>query len=65
MACITMFAPKAMATTQVMRVIRCECADSQWNGSTDRTPLSMNWVVVSDGDGRRVLRAWCERDQDC
>lgn len=58
MACMAAFAPMAMATTQVARVIRYESA-GPWISemATGRLPLRMNWVVVTDKDGSRRLRA--------
>jgi len=58
MACIAVFTPMAMATTQVARVIRYESAEP-WilEKTMARQPLRMNWVVVTDKDGKRALRA--------
>lgn len=57
MACMIQFAP-AMATTQLARVSYYENAvDRQVIPViTERGPLHMNWVAVTDGDGNRVLR---------
>jgi len=58
MACLTLFAsPVAMATTQLARVIRYEVsAPWQTEPTTERQPLRMNWVVVTDKNGTRRLR---------
>jgi hypothetical protein len=57
MACITVFAPMAMATTELTRVIHHEDASTrQFDGSVERTPLSMSWVVVTDSAGKRKLQ---------
>ena len=51
MACMTLFAqPLAMATTQLTRVVRCEDFSTlHIESKTDRSPLHMSWVVVTDG----------------
>ncbi len=66
MACIAVFSPMAMATTQVARVIRYEPAEPWISEKTmPRQPLRMNWVVVTDKDGSRRLRAqWRTADRD-
>ena len=53
MACITLFAqPMAMATTQLARVIHNEDVFTcTWEGSVERSPLRMSWVVVTDSAG--------------
>jgi hypothetical protein len=58
MACITLFAqPMAMATTQLVRVLHYEHAStSHLEGTVERKPLSMSWVVVTDTDDGRTLR---------
>jgi hypothetical protein len=58
MACITLFpSPVTMATTQLARKIHYEVsAPWQSEPTTDRQPLRMNWVVVTDRNGRRRLR---------
>ena len=58
MACITLVAqPLTMATTQFARVVQYEDAPaSQFEVKVDRSPLRMNWVVVTDSDGRPQLR---------
>jgi hypothetical protein len=46
-----------MATTQLARVIRYEVsAPWQTEPTTERQPLRMNWVVVTDKNGTRRLR---------
>lgn len=55
MACLTMFAPAiAMATTQLTRAIGYE---ESWRMeiNNERSPLRMNWVVVTDENGNRKL----------
>ena len=58
MACMTLFAqPMAMATTQLARAIHCEKASAcPMDGNVERKPLSMSWVVVTDGNGNRKLQ---------
>ena len=57
MACITLTAPMAMATTQLARVIHYEDASTQQVESrVERTPLRMSWVVATDSDGKRKLQ---------
>jgi hypothetical protein len=66
MACIAIFSPMAMATTQVTRVIRYESAEPRVSEKTsERQPLRMNWVVVTDKDGSRRLRAEWLRTDSC
>jgi hypothetical protein len=46
----------AIATTQLARVIHCDSASTwQLEGTVERQPLSMSWVVVTDSDGSRKL----------
>ena len=49
MACMTLIAPMAMATTQLARVVRYEEASILENPRLERTPLRMSWVVATDG----------------
>jgi hypothetical protein len=58
MACITQFAPAlAMAATQVARVVRVEeLATRQLECVSERAPLRMNWVAVTDSGGNRTLQ---------
>jgi len=57
MACITLFAPVAMATTQLSRVTHYEDASTlQVESNVERTPLRMSWVVATDSDGNRKLQ---------
>ncbi len=58
MACITQFAPAlAMAATQVARVVRVEeMATRQPQRVSERAPLRMNWVAVTDSGGNRTLQ---------
>lgn len=58
MACITLFAaPMAMATTQLARVIRYDdTSTGQPEENPARNSLRMNWVVVTDTNGKRALR---------
>ena len=56
MACMTVFAPMAMATTQLAHVVRYEDSTSwQTEWSSESAPLRMNWVVVTDENGNRKL----------
>ena len=49
MACITLIAPVAMATTQLARVIHYEGASTLHAVSrVERTLLRMSWVVATD-----------------
>jgi hypothetical protein len=67
MACITLFAqPMAMATTQLARVIHNEDVFTcPWEGSVERSPLRMSWVVVTDKNGNRQLRMRWASAEDC
>ena len=56
MACMTLIAPMAMATTQLAHVVRCEDAPVSQETRVERTPLRMSWVVATDGNGKRTLR---------
>jgi len=57
MACITLVAPMAMATTELTRAIHCEHAWTwQFQENVERKSLSMSWVVVTDGNGNRKLQ---------
>ena len=57
MACITLLTPQvAMATTQFERVIGYEVSAPWQESNTERQPLRMNWVVVTDKNGRPSLR---------
>jgi len=67
MACMIVLAPAlaTMATTQLARVVRCEPALAwQPQSNVERTPLRMNWVVVTDADGSRRLRMCWKGDGD-
>jgi hypothetical protein len=58
MACIALFAPAiAVATKQFARAVRFG-ADAPWQmmEKVDQTALRMNWIVVTDDKGVRVLR---------
>jgi hypothetical protein len=56
MTCMTALAqPMAMATTQLARVIRYEVSAPRQEQNAGHTPR-MNWVVVTDSVGNRVLR---------
>jgi hypothetical protein len=64
MTCITLLAqPMAMATTQLARVIRYEVSAPRQE-HTGHTPR-MNWVVVTDKNGNRVLRMQWTADEGC
>jgi hypothetical protein len=57
MASITLFAPMAVATTKLARVIHCEDASNlHFETSVERKPISMSWVVVTDREGNRKLQ---------
>jgi hypothetical protein len=64
MACMTLAAPVAMATTQLARVIGYEVFAPWQEEKTERQPLRMNWVVVTGSDGSRVLRSQWAADED-
>ena len=55
MACMTLIAPMAMATTQLARVVRYEETSVSQETRVERTPLRMSWVVATDGNGKRTL----------
>ena len=55
MACMTLIAPVAMATTQLARVVRYEEPLVSEETRVERAPLRMSWVVATDGDGKRKL----------
>jgi len=60
MACMTLFAPMAMATTQLARVIHDEDTSfCEPELSVERNPLRMSWVVTTDEQGcRRLKMTW-------
>jgi hypothetical protein len=63
---MTIFAqPTAMATTQLARRICFENSTAEFAERTvERPQLSMNWVVVTDENGKRQLRMrWTEAEQ--
>jgi hypothetical protein len=60
MACMTLFAPMAMVTTELARVIHDQ---DTWlcepELSVERNPLRMSWVVTGDEQGcRRLKMTW-------
>lgn len=67
MACMAVFlTPIAMATTQLTRATHSETA-VPWNPEECTIParVRMSWVVVTDNDGSRRLRAkWLPVDSD-
>lgn len=65
MASITMFAPPmTMATTQLTReAARAVVARVRFEGSRAADAPRMNWVVVTDKNGRRRLRMNWAADQ--
>ena len=66
MACITLLAPSvAMATTQFTHAIQYEVAAPWQEQNTERQPLRMNWVVVTDKNGSRSLRMRWTAARDC
>ena len=55
MTCMTaLLQPIPMATTELARVIRYEVSASRREQNTGHAPR-MNWAVVTDRDGNRVL----------
>ena len=54
----------AMATTQLVRVIRYEVSAPRKEQNTGHTPR-MNWVVVTDSVANRVLRMQWVAEEDC
>jgi len=60
MACMTLFAPVAMATTQLARAIHEEdvsCCEPEL--TVERNPLRMTWVLTTDEQGcRRLKMTW-------
>ena len=57
MACITVFAPWAMATTQLTRIVPFEeVFPVQPETNLDRSTLRMSWVAAVGPEGNRVLR---------
>jgi hypothetical protein len=56
MACMTLNAPLAMATTQLARVVRYEETFVPQETRVERTPLRVSWVVATDGNGKPTLR---------
>jgi hypothetical protein len=59
MSCITLSAHNTtMATTQVTRAAsRSFCWPRLEEQKAERTPVRMNWVVVTDENGNRQLRS--------
>jgi hypothetical protein len=60
MACMTLIAPMAVATTELARVIHDEDA---WfcepELSVEHNPLRVSWVVTTDEQGcRRLKMTW-------
>jgi len=63
MACLTLFAPLAMATTQLMDAVDHEHGSTgQREESTERRSLHLSWVVVTDGGERRLSMEWSSTD---
>jgi hypothetical protein len=60
MACMTLLAEMAMATTELARVIHDEDAGfCEPELSVERNPLRMSWVVTTDEPGcRRLKMTW-------
>jgi hypothetical protein len=66
MACITLFAPVAMATTQLARLVRYENAPSlRLVDNSESNLLRMSWVVATDDNGNRCLRMHWMSAEDC
>lgn len=56
MSCIALIAqPLTMATTPLVRVVPRE-SRLQFDLAANRASVRMNWVVVTDIDGKRQLR---------
>jgi len=65
MACITLFAPLAMATTQLARAVQYENVSGlQLRDFVDRKTLRMSWVVVTDSNGNRKLQMQWRASRD-
>jgi hypothetical protein len=54
-----------MATTQFTRAVQYEVAPPWQEQNTERQPLRMNWVVVTDKNGSRSLRMRWTAARDC
>ena len=66
MCCMAlMLQPAAMATTQFDRPLCLENSQTEFDGQiAGRPQLSMSWVVVTEGDGKRHLRIrWTGRKE--
>jgi hypothetical protein len=58
MSCMTLFAPRTMATTQLAQTTCRENCDF-WLidfAAERKRPLNLSWVVVTDEQGSRRLR---------
>jgi len=63
---MTLFAqPMAMATTQLVRAVQPEDTFSWLESKAEQQPLRMNWVVVTDENGKRKLRMHWVAVKDC
>jgi hypothetical protein len=60
MACMTLFAPMTMATTQLARAIHdVDVSFCEPELSVERNPLRMSWVVTTDEQGyQRLKMTW-------
>jgi hypothetical protein len=57
MACMSLLTPSvAMTTTQFTRAIPYRVPALGREQNADTQPLRMNWIVVTDRNGRRSLR---------
>jgi hypothetical protein len=67
MACIALFAPVAMATSELVPAIHYEDVSAgQFESNVERRSLRMSWVVVTDSNGRRKLQMqWAPSENPC
>jgi hypothetical protein len=57
MACMPLFAPMTMATSELARVIHNpDVSFCEPELGVERNPLRMSWVVTTDEQGRRRLK---------
>ena len=67
MSCMTLFAQEtAMTTTQLTRAAGHEfCISWPDEQRNEYSPLRMRWVVVTDENGKRTLRAVWNASEEC
>ncbi|SPF39697.1 hypothetical protein SBA1_290059 [Candidatus Sulfotelmatobacter kueseliae] len=67
MACITLSAPMAMATSELMHAIHYEDARTgQFESKEEGTSLRMSRVAVTDRNGsRRLQMQWVPSEESC